>query len=117
MPLPSGRVALPDAERLCPYGPPPGVDACVWGTVAVNGTLHEEDGCIWIERESSAKQGITWPFGYSAQFSPFAVFDNAGREVARDGDHLRAGGFAPQPVPRHDCGWTAVMTLVDPVAP
>ena len=113
IPLPAGRVALPDAEPLCPHGLPPGVDACVWGTVAVHGTLHEEDGCIWIERESGEKQSITWPFGYSAQFRPFVVFDNAGQAVAQDGDYLRAGGFNAETGPPDACGRTEVVTLVD----
>jgi hypothetical protein len=115
IPVPAGRVALPDAEPLCPHGPPPGVDACVWGTVAVHGRLHEDGGCIWIERENGAKQAIVWPFGYSAQPRPFVVFDNGGREVAGDGDYLLGGGFAEEAIPRDACGRTEVVALVDPV--
>ena len=91
------------------------MDACVWGTVAVHGTLHEEHGCIWIELENGEKQDIIWPFGYSAQQRPFVVFDNAGREVASDGDYLLAGGPVAETIPQDDCGRTAVVTLVEPI--
>lgn len=67
--------------------------------------------------QSGATARIVWPFGYYARFDPFVVFDNAGREVARDGTGLRAGGDGPLDGDSDRCGRTTYVVLFDPIRP
>lgn len=110
--LPVGRVALPD------HDPCQDVDGipCVYAGHAVNGSVHEANGCIWYELENGREVRIVWPFGYSAEFKPFVVYDNAGREVARAGLSLTAGGEGPLDGEPDSCGFSTYVVLDDVVA-
>lgn len=54
--------------------------------------------------EDGQEVRLQWPSGYSAQFRPFVVFDDRGREVARDGDRLQAGRDGPHDGSPDQCG-------------
>ncbi len=58
---------------------------------------------------------IVWPEGYTAQFSPFVVFDAQGREVARAGDVLRASTIDPLPGDPDACGRSLWIPLAEPI--
>lgn len=111
IPLPPGRAPLPDASPACP--PAPSDVVCVAATVALHGILHEENGCIWYTLANEVNYRVVWPFGYSADFDPFVVYNNSGMPVARDGDLLLAGGWAPEPGEPDLCGRSIFVTLAD----
>lgn len=56
---------------------------------------------------------VLWPSGYSARFEPFVVFDDAGKEVARSGDLLHAGGEGPFVGEADSCGRGLWVMLLD----
>lgn len=109
--LPAGRVPLPDHEPCRAAGDAPCADA----GYALFGVLHEAEGCVWYVLENGTEVRVVWPFGYSAQHDPFIVYDNAGREVARNGDSLQADGTGPVDGETDACGRSKYVTLVDPV--
>lgn len=109
--LPAGREPLPDHEPCRGSGPEP----CVEAGRAVFGTLHEADGCVWYVLDNGTEARVVWPFGYSASYDPFIVYDNSGREVARDGDALEAAGSGPQEGDADACGRTQYVVLIDPI--
>lgn len=111
-PIPPDQVRLPDHPPC--VSPDPGI-ACVEVGVAMFGTLLEKDGCVWMIRDNGEEVRIVWPFGYSATFEPFVVFDNAGAEVARDGDYVRAEGAGPSQGDADACGRTLYVVLAPPV--
>lgn len=110
--LPEGRISLPDHE---PCRGAIGVP-CVEVGHAVFGMLRESEGCVWYVLDNGTEVRIIWPFGYSAQFDPFIVFDNAGRAVAKDGDSLRAEGDGPLDGAVDACGRSRYVVLADPIS-
>ena len=65
---------------------------------SLEGTLEGDaaTGCVWVAGDSQEEQRVTvrWPRGYSVEFTPLRLFDAAGQEVAREGQHIQvAGGF------------------------
>lgn len=111
MSLPPGRIALPDHEPCSTTTQIP----CVDTGHAVFGTLHQQSGCIWLVLENGIEARIVWPYGYSARLDPFAVFDNAGKEVAHGGDELRPNGVGPQTGDPDTCGRSSFVVINDPV--
>jgi hypothetical protein len=109
--LESGRIALPDHEPCVVAN----ATLCVDTGTAMFGTLHERDGCISILRDNGEEARIVWPFGYSAQMSPLAIFDNTGRLVAQGGDRLRGDGAGPFTGSPDSCGRGTYVVLNDPV--
>lgn len=112
IPLPPGVVRLPDYSP-CPQ-PAPDIP-CVYAGRAVFGTIHEDEGCIYMVLENGRRVRVVWPFGYSARLDPFVVYDNTGLEVARDGDELRPEGDGPLAGAPDECGMTSYVVLIDPV--
>jgi hypothetical protein len=112
IPLPAGRVPLPDYS---PCVPPAPSTNCVFAGHAVFGTLHEAGECIWMVTETGSEVRVIWPYGYSAQFKPFVVFDNGGKEVARDGDRLEPEGTGPFEGDADSCGRTQYVYLIHPM--
>jgi hypothetical protein len=110
-PLPPGVVALPDYPP-CEAVAAPGIP-CVYAGHLVVGVLHERDACVWIATPLEAQ--VLWPFGYSARFDPFMVFDNAGNVVAREGDEISAEGWGPTPAEPDACGRDQQYSLVEPL--
>lgn len=79
------------------------------------GTLHEAGGCIFMTLENGQRVRVVWPFGHSAEFDPFVVLDNTGRQVACDGDEIRPAGDGPFVGPADWCGLRHYVVLIDPV--
>jgi hypothetical protein len=67
--------------------------------------------------DTGLEASVLWPFGYSAGFDPFVVYDNSGKAVGRDGVWLHAGGTGPFDGPADACGrarWVMVLDLGKP---
>ena len=64
-----------------------GMDALGVFTVRFDPELR----CVYGEF-GGERVGLIWPFGYSATSEPLRVFDQDGRQVAREGDQLSSGG-------------------------
>lgn len=70
----------------------------------ITGTLQLRDGCLWLEKVAD---GVThpylvlWPAGSRAERTPSGgvVVTNGGREIARTGSRLRAGGGETRSLP------------------
>ena len=107
-PVPADRVGLPDhagCDQLYPG------KLCSETGHGVEGRLHERGGCIWLELSSGREAAVVWPFGYSASFDPFAVFDESGRRLADDNDLVVAAGWGPTSGSPDACGRTDYMSL------
>jgi hypothetical protein len=111
-PLPAGVVALPD-NPPCEAVAEPGIPCVIVGH-AILGDLHERDGCVWIVMDGSRVEAqVVWPYGYSARFDPFTVFDNAGKVVASDGDQIYGDGWGPTAAKPDTCGRDQQISLID----
>jgi hypothetical protein len=88
---------------------------CIETGHAVNGVIQESDRCISYVLDNGVEVRVIWPFGYSAIFDPFVVYDNSGKEVARDGDALLVAGDGPLEGQSDDCGQDKYVILAEPV--
>jgi hypothetical protein len=68
----------------------PGRTALITGVVA--GSASVDGGCVWLEGNAGQRLAVLWPKGYTATFGPVTVLDADGEVIAREDQHLRAGG-------------------------
>ncbi len=109
---PLGRVALPDHS---PCAPPTGTVPCTDAGHGIDGTLRQAAGCLWMTIQGSGQDvRIVWPMGFSASSDLQIIFDGTGKEIARAGDLLYAGGSGPYVDEAPDaCGRTGYVILID----
>jgi hypothetical protein len=112
IPLPSGRIALPDHEP-CVYFAPSGIP-CVDTGHAIDGTVQQAGSCIWLTLDNGQDVRVVWPFGYSAIPDPVTIFDNRGDPVISTGDTIKTGGDGPTEGVADSCGRTSYVEINEP---
>jgi hypothetical protein len=113
IPLPSGRIALPDHEP-CEYLVAPG-SLCVDTGHAIEGTVHQSGACIWLDLGNGQSVRVVWPFGYSAILDPLTVFGNAGVPVISAGQTIKTGGDGPKQGATDSCGRGSFVEINEPI--
>jgi len=115
----SSRVALPTWQSACPTG-----QLCSALTFPIRGQLRADAGCLWLRFDDGREATIVWPPGYAADPALVTVFDPSGRDVARVGDVIAAGGSVvdaggsgPRPSwMSSTCGRTLVVEIQEIIA-
>lgn len=60
------------------------------------GELRGDAGCAWLETTGGGRIEIAYPNGWRVDFDPLALYDEAGRQRAKDGDTLLVEGYFQQ---------------------
>lgn len=75
-----------------PANPDPPKSATIFATLEGDATL--DGGCVWL-RQTNIEFSVLWPTGFTADFDPIRLYDEAGNLVAEEGDRLVVtGAFA-----------------------
>ncbi|HEY7527203.1 MAG TPA: hypothetical protein VIA82_10285 [Candidatus Limnocylindria bacterium] len=72
----------------------------------VGGTLVTDDEWgLTLENPGTGRHRVTWPHGYSARRESGVVYlvDDRGEVIAREGDHIHAGGASDDDGTAHVC--------------
>jgi hypothetical protein len=77
---------------------------------ARTGTIHATQQCIWIEIDGQ-RAATLWPAHFTATYAPLVVFDESGRQVAKEGDQLTMAFVGPKPAAEPRCGIDSVVEL------
>lgn len=59
----------------------------------LGGAAQGEAGCAWLETSSGQKVEVVYPNGWHIEFTSVALFDETGRQVAKEGDTLQVDGY------------------------
>lgn len=57
------------------------------------GELPGDGGCAWLETTAGQSVEVAYPNRWRVEFDPLALFDEAGRQRAKDGDMLVVKGY------------------------
>jgi hypothetical protein len=75
-----------------PANPDPPKSATIYATLQGDATL--DGGCVWL-RQTNIDFSVLWPTGFTADFDPIRLYNEAGNLVAEEGDQVVAtGAFA-----------------------
>lgn len=78
-----------------PANPDPPKSATIYATLQGDAAL--DGGCVWL-RQTNTEFSVLWPTGFTAEFDPVRLYDEAGNLIAEEGDRLAVTGtFAPEP--------------------